>query len=143
MSVQPILDALRLGLEGSGVLQAFCRSRWNKPLAVRQTYRQRREIKLTDLPLILITRPAVTPDPTYGFREPEHTVRLYAGFYQPDADRGALELIAFEEAVAETVMGLDLGEPCLGVTIDQSRNDEGALAPSFFTIIDLSIKTSG
>lgn len=143
MSVQPILDALRQGLEGHAQAQAFCRARWNKPLMVRQVYRQRREIKMTDLPLVLMTRPAVTPDATYGFREPEHTVRLYAGFYQPDAEQGALDLIAFEEMLTSVVVSLDLGEECLGVTIDQSRNDEGALAPSFFTIIDLSVKTTG
>lgn len=143
MSFSTDLGALRDHLETDATLKAFCLARWGKELTARIRFRQRTEIKMTELPLVLITRPGVDTDPSYGNREPRHTVRLYAGFHQKDPEKGALDLVDFEDAILDAIERFEpTSDDIDGITLSQSRNDEGALAPSYFTVLDLICTTN-
>lgn len=139
-SFTTVIDNLATTLTNNSALAAFCSAEWGKTLTVIKAYRQRQEISLSDLPLILITRPAVIKQFRIGARDGTHTVRLYAGFYQPDKTRALNEFIGFEEKIDDALLAAD-PNTIGAITISPlaSQNDEGEFHPVYFTVMDAEI----
>lgn len=136
-----ILQALGGQIVGDAALQAYCQAKWGKPLASRISFKRRTEIHVSELPLLLITRPRVTkrrdapggPIATGG-------VRLYLGFYQPGPDKMVGEQIGIEEMVEDAILrDTTLGDLANETEIKDSANDEGGKHPSCFTVMELEI----
>lgn len=139
-SFTTVIDNLALTILNNAALTTFCTAEWGKALTVVKAYRQRQEISLSDLPLLLITRPAVTKHFRVGARDGTHTVRLYAGFYQPDKTLAMGEFIGLEEKIDDALLAADpntLGAITISPT--SSQNDEGEFHPVYFTVMDVEI----
>lgn len=135
-----VIDNLITTLQNDAALASFCQTEWGKTLSVIKAYRQRQEINLSELPLILITRPAVIKQFRIGARDGAHTVRLYAGFHQPDKLKALNEFVEFEEKLDDALLSADpniLG--AISISPTASQNDEGEFHPVYFTVMDIEI----
>jgi hypothetical protein len=141
ISFTAALGALKTQLEGNAALAAFCQSKWNRDLTVSISYKKRVEIHTSDLPVILITRPSVAKSHLTGARDGQHTVRLYAGFHQPDRAQAQLDLIEFEELLDDAVLSdHTLGGTAISAIPTESANDEGEHHPVYFMAADVEVK---
>ena len=142
MSFVPVLNNLKTSLEEDTSLQAFCQSAWGKSLTVKKVFKQRVEVLLTELPVILITRPTrKTEDGLVRRKDNEHTVRLYAGFHQPNRETALDNLIYFEEYIDAAVLAdPERGGTARSTEFISAQNDEGLFHPVYFTVIELSIQ---
>lgn len=139
-SFTAVIDNLATTLTNSAALQAFCQAKWGKSVTVGKAFRQRTEIGLSDLPIILITRPAVTKLFRIGARDGIHTVRLYAGIHQPDKLKALAEFIELEEKIDDALLAPDsniLG--AISLSPIASQNDEGEFHPVYFTVMEVEI----
>lgn len=135
-----VLDRTRTLLENNPNLSEFCLDRWGYGLTAEIGFRHRREIAFSELPLVLITRPQVTSRSRHRHgREGTHTMRLYAGFQNPDMSAGARELIEFEELIEDALTGSNpFRDLCLSAEVGDSANDEGAQPPAFFLVVQVN-----
>jgi len=140
MAAIDALRALQALIESDSGLQAFSQWKWGKAVAARIVFKHRVEIRVNELPLVLITRPRVTRKESTGAVVSANAVRLYAGFHQNDRDKGAAELIEFEEALE---MLLRANQTLNGAANDldsgESVNDEGAFHPVYFLTKELTV----
>lgn len=136
------LKFLRDTLNDDVALKEYAQNHWGKALSVRITYRNRTEISLTDLPVVLITRPEVRPTDLVGSRKMEHRVRLYCGFHQRDPEKAALEMVEFEDLLEDAVMkNRRQGGHARYTAPAESANDEGRNHPSYFIVKDFLVGT--
>ena len=131
----------------SGNAASFALAKWGKALAVNKMFKHRTEIGLSELPLIMITRPEVVPDNwTLGEREYKHLLRFYFGFHQPDKSLAQDEIIQFEEAIEDDFLSYkESGSLPAGVWDIDSKaaiNDEGYFHPVYFAVKDVEIFTA-
>lgn len=140
-SFTTVIDNLATVLTDNSALQDFCQKKWGKPLTVAKVFRQRTEIGLSALPIILITRPAVEkPYETIGAKEGRHTVRLYFGFHQADKNNALQEEIEYEEKIEDAILAdSTLTGTAVYVKPKNSANDEGEFHPVYFTVMDIEI----
>jgi len=132
MSFTTVLDAIKATIETDSALLAIAAAKGWDPLTVKTTYKNRAEIALDELPIVMLSRPRVSRERSYGSLTGTHTVRIYAGFYQPDVDKRVAELIEFEELiVAALEEDPTLGDLVEGITPGESVNDEGATDTCF------------
>jgi len=135
-----VIQALQAQLENDTALQAFTQSAWGKALTVEQVFKDRTEVRMSDLPLIMITRPEVRRTELSNVRDGHHTVRLYCGFHSQDKHAAAVDMIDFEEAIDNAIDADDtLGGTCIQALPGDSVNDEGKFHPVYFIVKDLSI----
>jgi hypothetical protein len=139
VNVIATLDNLVTTLATDANLQAFAMATWGKRLTVEKGFLQRREISLSDLPLIRVTR----PQETLGSQEIDPQAmaqfRLYIGFYQPDADTAVDQDITFNELTRATLRknrrrGGTAQTTILGPTV----TDEGQSHPAYFSIMSIA-----
>ncbi len=105
MSFVDTLKDMTTTLEANTGLLALCNTQFEKPHTVKRVYKQRVEVDLSALPLIMITRPVLKPGrwrPTE--RDYTHTVRLYCGFQCDDRELAQELLIEFEEALDAAIL---------------------------------------
>jgi len=136
-----VLNALASQINGDANVQAFCQAKWAKNLVAKVSFRNRTEVHMDSLPILLITRPKVGKrhDASAG-QEGLHSVRLYFGFYQPDQDKVVAEQIGLEELIEDAInRDTSLGDTADEVTILDSANDEGKKHPSCFTVMALDV----
>ena len=132
MSFNAVLDALKTLFETDSGLLAFVAAKGWDPLTVKTTIKHRESVALDELPIVMLSRPRVKRDREYGSLNGSHTVRIYAGFYQPAAALRVPELIEFEELlVAAIEKNPDLGELVEGINPGESMNDEGVIETCF------------
>lgn len=143
MSFSAVLTQIKKALEEDTILAAFVQAKWEKPLTVKITWRNREEISASDLPLIMITRPTLSSSrDTYQKITGKSVVRFYAGFYQNDEDLRQLELVEFEEQIFDAVArSEELKSMINSMTPAGGANDEGALGDTCFTIQQIEIET--
>jgi hypothetical protein len=141
MSFVDTLNNLKTTLESNANLQAFCQEKWGKALTVKKVFKQRSEVLIGELPIVLITRPERRSEEGLVRRKDNtHTVRLYAGFHQPDREKALDETIGLEEAIDNAVMADNLlGGTAAGTSFTSSQNDEGLFHPVYFQVIDFDI----
>ena len=136
-----VIDNLATTLEDNAALKSFCAEKWSKSLIVLTVFKERTEIQLSDLPIVLITRPETTKDFSTGTRDGTHTVRLYCGFRQEDRLKAMKELIEFEEKLDDALL---VDHTRGGIAIDTdpkaSANDEGKFHPVYFMVMDVTIQ---
>ena len=146
-SFNDAITVLMTKLQEDGTLQAFCQDKWKRKITVTKEFRQRVEIPLADLPVIVITRPSVRKEYRLsGGRENTNTVRLYCGFRQNDRKKSLEELIAFEELLDDILTAnyrlRDTGNnPTVqNVHPTDSANDEGMNHPNYFMALEVEIE---
>ena len=142
MSFITKINALKFRLEENQALQDYFAEKFKKTAGVRKEFRNRAEINLSDLPLILITRPSLRREQAGNVIRKEHSVSLYVGFQHQDrAD--ALEIILeLEERIeiAVTTYTSQTGDTPMPVSVEESVNDEGMYHPSYFFMMGLKVK---
>lgn len=128
-------------LETDAPLVAFIDGSFDRPLTVKPGYRRRDEIGLDELPIIRVTRPRRVTQKNSIRSGQEHftTCRLYAGFFCEDVERATILAIEMEDIILAALLTAETG---LG-TIEEftAVNDEGALPPGHFLVIDVTLKT--
>jgi hypothetical protein len=144
MSIIDTLKDITTTLEADTGLLAFCNTEFGKVHTVKRVYKQRVEIDLSELPLIMITRPSVKAGPWRpSERDYTHTSRLYCGFQCEDRELAQELLIEFEEALdAAILVYKDPNKLLAGITdIDpqDAVNDEGYFHPVYFFVKDVEI----
>lgn len=141
MSFVSVLNKLETTLKTDADLNAFCQGAWKKPVSVELVFKHRTEISLSDLPLVLITRPALVKRQHMPYAEKAvHQVRMYAGFLQKTAQLAQSQQVGFEEAISNAVTkDGTLGGLALWAGVNDAVNDEGVYHPSYFTVIDIEI----
>jgi hypothetical protein len=140
-SFSDCMEKLVTQINGHAPLAQFCAGTWGRDLTVRTALKKRHEVHQNKLPAIMITRPSVTGhEYRGGSHKAIHGVRVYAGFYQSDADKAVLEQIRFEELICDAVLGDGVfTDSASSVSIGMSANDEGIGHPSYFTVIDFNV----
>lgn len=123
-----IADNLRVNQD----LMLFCTAIGGREPTVKVSWRNRAEIGMEELPLIMLTSPVTKRSREFGSMDQERTVRVIAGFYQPDPELGALQLMEFEELLAAALE--DQSFAGFGNIKDPltSINDEGSYQPTYF-----------
>jgi len=112
-----------------------------KTINVVRRYKSRTEIHVSELPVIMLTRPRVAVEQgssAEGFQE--HTVALYCGFTCEDREQAQDLVIRFEEALEKAIMV----DPSLGMRVahtepGDSANDEGKYHPVYFFVKEIKI----
>lgn len=143
-SFNAILDRLKSDLAANSDIAAYCEEKWGRPLTVRRVFRNRTEIALAELPIILITAPQKVPGRFMNdLMESVHTVRLYCGFQQPDREKAQEELAGFEEAVEDAILSYKKNAifptGVEDIRPGESVNDEGRRPPVYFFVKDVEI----
>ncbi len=135
------MEKLVAQIEADTPLAQFCAGTWGRDLTLKTALKKRHEVHQNKLPVIMITRPSVTGhEYRGGYHKAVHRVRLYAGFYQSDADKAVPEQIRFEELICDAVLGDGaFTDSASSVSIGMSANDEGIGHPSYFTVIDFDV----
>ncbi|MDH4319875.1 MAG: hypothetical protein OEV73_00100 [Desulfobulbaceae bacterium] len=141
-TLKTALDNLAVQITGNEPLQAFAQQQWGKNVAARISFRRRTEIHASELPLVLITCPSRGKRTQIsGGIMCQPQVRLYFGFYQPKSELVVAEQLVAEELIEDAIYGdTGLGDTVDRLDITASSNDEGAAAPTCFTVIDLQIE---
>jgi len=138
-----VVNDLVSALQANTALDTFCKEKWNKSLLIKKMFKYRTEIQITDLPIILVTRPQkLSKDFPIGNREYEDTVRLYCGFHQPDRDIAQDEMIEFEEKIDDAVLeDRDRNGLVLDTNVTMTVTDEGYFHPVYFVVKEVTIET--
>ncbi len=145
MSFNTALDEIKAALGADAALNAFCTAKWGSGITVKRVFRQRIEIPISSLPIILMTRPEATPGSYMnGEREYRHIVRLYAGFHQSDAEKAQEELVEFEELIEDALLSFResnrFPEGVEDILPGESVNDEGRKPPVYFLVKDIEVE---
>ncbi len=128
-------------LQNDSALSTFCNTKWGKALTVLKVFKQRVEINLADLPIIIVTRPSVDKEFLVNARDADHIVRLCAGFHQTDREKAMEEMIEFEEKIDDALMADHTrGGNAKDTNPKASVNDEGEFHPVYFMVMDVGIK---
>lgn len=141
MPFVPTLDNLVETLQDDAELQAYCLAKWGKAATVKRAYKRRIEIKISELPLIIVTRPRrVAREGLARRKDYTHTIRLYAGFHQTDREKANDELIEFEELIDDVLLkDRSRGGTASDTELTASENDEGENHPTYFSVLDYEI----
>jgi hypothetical protein len=141
MSFTAVIDNLVATLQNDTALTAYCNSEWGKGLTVKPVYKHRTEINLTDLPIVLITRPTLKKIFLVGGpRNEVHTMRLYCGFHQPDRAKALAEFIEYEEKIdGALIADRNRGGHAIETDPLTSINDEGEFHPVYFMVMEANI----
>lgn len=144
MSFNDTLDSLKETFCVSASLDAFSQTKWARSVTVKRVFRNRTEIAVSELPIILITAPQKIPGRFMNdLMDSQHGVLLYCGFHQPDREKAQEELIEFEELVEDAILtyrkthrfptGVDDIRP------GEAANDEGRKPPVYFFVKHVEI----
>lgn len=142
MSFVNNINAIKIRLENHAGLNSFCQNTFGKTLNVQKVYKNRKEIQLDDLPIVMITRPRKALTVSGEAPKKEQSVYLYAGFKQDDQEQALENSIQFEEyleqaVIAKTQIQGDMG---MAVFVDDTANDEGMFHPVYFMVMHLKVK---
>lgn len=134
--------AIKVRLENNQALQQFCQEKFGKQLKVLTVFKQRTEIQMHDLPIVMITRPRVRREPQGNLSKKEHSVFLYAGFMSNDREQAPELSIEFEEKLEEAVRRKTShpDDRSFYIAPADSSNDEGRFHPVYFLVIEFLIK---
>lgn len=144
MGFSAVTDNIKSTLDTDTTLKAWITSTFpGKTLKVIKAFHNRQEINVSDLPVVMITRPSRkgVDGPIGGLRR-ESSVLLYLGFYKESKD-GAQDIqVAFEEQV-EAALYKDRrrGGTAERTDYEESENDNGAYHPHYFTVMQFKILT--
>lgn len=142
MSFIAKINALKVRLENNQALQNFCMNKFNKRLTVLKVFRDRTEISLSDLPIVMITRPQVNRTFAGYMPKIEQIIYLYAGFHQIDREKAIDNSIEFEELLEEAINQKTQvsGDIPMAIMPGDSANDEGMFHPVYFLVMHLTVK---
>jgi hypothetical protein len=144
MSFNDTLDDLKTKLEENAGILSFCNTQFGKNITVKRVFKHRTEVSLDELPIIMITRPDITPG---GWRPSErdyvHIARLYCGFHMDDREKAQEILVEFEELIETAILQYknpnSLPEGIDDIDPHGAINDEGYFHPVYFFVKDVEI----
>lgn len=139
-SFNDAIAQLVIMLETNPGLVDFAQQSWNKTMTVKPVFKNREEVSLSDLPIVMITRPRLDPsfeeNTVYG----GHAVSLYYGFQQNNKELSQAQIITFEERITDALLSDPyLKDTALDVVPGLSVNDEGKFHPVYFGVMAVSI----
>ncbi|HAR45393.1 MAG TPA: hypothetical protein DCS05_04240 [Nitrospiraceae bacterium] len=139
-SFNTALDELVTLLQYNPGLVALCEQYWSKQLTILRVFRNRTEVLLTDLPLVMVTRYQLDP----GYQENSvyggHKLRLYYGFHQDDRLKAQVQTVAFEEALRDALLvDPSTNGTTENVTPGTAVNDEGQNHPVYFGVMEVDV----
>lgn len=142
MSFVKKLNALKIRLEKSKKLQDYFYENFNKPLSIKRVFKNRVEIGLSDLPILLITRPRRDTLFAGNISNKEHSVLLRIGFNQNDFEKAQDNLIEIEEIIEEIIpmKTTDPDDVAMAMSVGETLNDEGVYHPVYFMMMHLIVK---
>ena len=141
MSAFDALKALRDAITGSVPLSDFVSENFSRSLTIRFAYRFRDELNVGDLPALIITRPRVSKRFATGVRDGSHTVMLYLVFHQDDREKGAEQLITFEELLDDAIVDdVTLGGAVISAVPKETVNDEGKHHPVYCIVTEIELQ---
>lgn len=147
MSINPAINNLKETLQNDSALAAFCHAQFGRQLTVKRGYRDREEIGMDECPIIIITRPSVDRENGLNRRSRGiHSLRLYFGFYQGGnaadvRDQAAETAIEFEELIESSlVVDVTRAGTASATVPGASVNDEGALHPIYFGVMEVMLQ---
>ena len=145
MSFNITLDNLKTTLEGDAAILSYCSTQFGKTHTVKRVFKKRTEISVDELPIMLITRPDVTPEkwrPTE--REYTHNALVYCGFYCEDREAAQKILVEFEELMETAILTYKnpsmLPEGITDIDPKAALNDEGYYHPAYFFVKTIEIQ---
>ncbi|MCP4747298.1 MAG: hypothetical protein GY874_14330 [Desulfobacteraceae bacterium] len=138
VTFKDVLTAIKHQLESDPALTAFFKDRFSKTHTVDIAYKHRKNIQLSELPIILITRSSVEKQQDLTAL---HTVNFYAGFHQKDRKAGVIDAVVLEDLLDAAV----LADTTFSGLADSSRvlssaNDEGVYQPVYFCVTTVEVK---
>ncbi len=140
-SFNTALDALIVKLQDNAALKAFCLAKWNKELTILRVFKNRTEINLSELPVMLVTRPSVVKNYLVGARDGMHSLHLYVAFQETDRIKAQEILIGLEEAIDDALLSFEPGSVGLRqINPEESANDEGLNHPNYSMAMKVSIQ---
>jgi hypothetical protein len=125
------LNSLAATLGADPGIAAFCSATFNgATLTVQRVFQDATEISLSQLPIMLMTRPHVTEGRYWnGVGEFTHLVRLYVLFHEPVIANVQDDLVYFDEVVEAAILSYrNAGQfpaGVLDIRPGSSTNDEG------------------
>ena len=140
MSILSKLKGIQKRLELNQALQNYCTEKFGRELKVKRVFKNRIEINLNELPLIMITRPRVNRATQNGVISKSHSVFLYIGFSQEDLLKAQDNIVELDELVEVAVNERQTGDVPLAITVEDSVNDEGMYHPVYFNVTHLTVK---
>lgn len=135
-SFTSVIANLKAVLETDPFLQAYAQSKWSKNIQVLTVFKQRTEVGLDDLPVIMLTRPGVDVEQENNVAyERKNTVKLYIGFKEEDRMLAQAEIIEIEELIEKALVQ----NPTISGMVDNiapgnSANNEGYFHPVYFIV---------
>jgi len=140
-SFTDIVDAVATLLADDAGLAVLTADKWNSALTVTKAFKLRQEVKVTDMPLVMITVPGQTTE--YGTARTlyrTYRLRLYCGFQQTDRVAAQEEAIKFEEAIEQAFFSSTALDG-LGAIVKpgDSASDEGFYHPVYFFVKEIHI----
>ena len=142
MSFITSTNAIKVRLENNQALKEFCAANFSKQLKVLKAFKKKKEIGLDEFPLMLITRPQKKYISSGGASKTEHSVLLYGGFREEDAEKAFDLSIQFEEltglaVITKTQVTGDIG---MAISVEDMANDEGVFHPVYFFVMHVKVK---
>jgi len=140
-SFTEVTDAIASALKDDAGLTELCTARWRRAQTVRKSLKLREEVSLTELPIIMITVPAmeVTRYPGGDF-DRQYTIRLYCGFQQKAREKAVDELIEYEEKIEQALLNsAALKALVTDLITASSANDEGFNHPAYFLVKEFQV----
>lgn len=135
-------NAVQVRIENNKPLQDFCKENFGKALKVITAFKHRKEIPLSDLPIILITRPYIRREIAGNVSKKEQNISIYAGFKMEDQARAIGLSIELEEMIeaAISVRSTHADDVPMVIMPADSATDEGKFHPVYFFGMDIVIK---
>jgi hypothetical protein len=142
MSFVPTIKDLEAALKADADLAAFIAANFpGKSLTVKRVFRDREEIKTSDLPLLMLTRPSRSVEYALNdIDDDNHQVRGYFLFHESDRTIAQDLVIEGEEAIVDAaIKDPERSGLASDTAFLRSANDEGKFHPVYGVMIDLQI----
>lgn len=141
MSFIAAMQKVKQTLEDDTPLQDFATLNLGKALPVKFAYKNRAELNVADLPVIILTRPTVKKRFQSGVRDAAHSLTMYVVFQQDDRELGPLQLVELEEHIDDAIIkDISLGGSVISAIPDDSANDEGKNHPIYCMVLSMEIQ---
>jgi len=135
-------NAVKVRIKNNQSLQQFCKDNFGRELTVTTTFKDRKEIQLDELPVVLLTRPYIRREQAGNITKKEQSISIYAGFRMEQQEKAIGLSIEFEELVeaAISVRTANAGDIPMAIMPADSATDEGKFHPVYFFGMDVVVK---
>lgn len=142
MSFVEKFNAISIRVENNQPLRRFCQVKLGKTLTVMKVFKDKTEIDIDELPVVMLTRAGINRTFKGNISSKDHSVFLYAGFYAEDRLKAPEISIEFEELLENAVMTktTHVNDKPMAIMPADSTNDEGKFHPVFFFVMEVMVR---